>query len=265
MVARAGSYQGVVQIDRVAPVVVRKFRFRSRWLWLALALLSGVLIYRFSVISIENKVFLIRSVNIEAEVPLTESDVVALLPPLKGSGLIAIRSADLAKRVLANPWVEDVVVKKEFPQGLRLVVKTKKPAFIRSMDGKLEYADRLGRPIGLASAKELRQLDLPVLTFDDEYVKAQWEMHEVGELIRTFSESLGTRHPISEIALGDFPYFRVLLARRSMEAEFSFDTWREQAPNLTLLLDHPLEETRQARRINLVFPKKAIVSNILSK
>lgn len=260
------TYQGAVRIARLQRDLPDRPRRRFRpLLFVALVVISLAAIYHFGFFSIERRIFRIDKVHISAEQPLDEAQVAAVLPILRGKGLLTIESSSLAARLLEHPWIENVVVKKEFPAGIRIAVRSKKPAAVRILDGAMEYIDARGKPIDRVSANVLSRLDLPILTFDDVYVKAQWEMEEVAELIHAFTESLGKRHSISEIALGDFPYFRVLLSSRPMELHFSYDTWREQLPNLLLLLDHPLEETRQAQRINLVLPKKAVVSPILSK
>ena len=64
--------------------------------------------------------------------------------------------------------------------------------------------------------------------------------------------------------LGRGAVFRLYLAPSRTEVIFSLETWESQLPRLVLLLANPPAQIPPPHRINLLFPRKALVSSPLS-
>ena len=92
-----------------------------------------------------------------------------------------------------------------------------------------------------------------------------WDIAKVLTTLEAIKARLGEKREISQVWLGTYPIFKIYLLRPKLEVVLSEDTWTTQMPSLMSLLDNPPSQIGQLQRINLVFPKKAIVSSLNQK
>jgi hypothetical protein len=201
----------------------------------------------------------IEEVQIHASWPLDAKQIQSWLPPLQGRNIVSVRAARLIELLERKPWVETVTIKKEYPNRLTLEVTPRKAEAISIQRGLPYFLDGRGQTIERVKPEQMRAMDLPVISFDHDADAVHWPaslpMRILGRLAL----------PISQLALGSYPYFRIYLSRPNLEVTFNVETWESQLPILTLLLRRPPDALGQPKKISLVFPKKAVVSHPLSK
>jgi cell division septal protein FtsQ len=207
----------------------------------------------------------VEEVNIQAGWPLSPQTVKTWLPPLVGKNLLLIRPGVLMQLMQEKPWVENVSIKKEYPNRLAVVVETKRAQAITLIKGMPHFLGSGGEIIEKATPRLLNNLDLPYLSFQTqipestEQGRRKWNVSEVLKANESLKKILGEKVTISQIVLGSYPQFRMFLSKPKMEVIFSFENWKTQVPILLTLLNNPPSQITQPQRINLVFPKKAIV------
>ncbi|MCB0418701.1 MAG: FtsQ-type POTRA domain-containing protein [Bdellovibrionaceae bacterium] len=208
--------------------------------------------------------FKIDEVSVESSWPLSTAEVRSWLPVLQGHSLLALDVNPLFRDLLEKPWVKGVSIRKKYPSTLLVSVETKKAAAISRKGDQLYYVDSEGSFIHRVTPTLAKELDLPVVSIQRQAALVKWELAEGTKLLSQISEGLGSQYKLSELVMETYPYFKVYLSRPRVEVLFSDKTWNAQLPRLRRLLDSPPSQIRQMARINLVFPKKAIVSSPLS-
>ncbi len=206
----------------------------------------------------------VREVVILPEAPLTAKEMGRYLPPLIGKNLLVVSGDEIMKKVRANPWVLSAVVKKEFPHRLVIQIRSKRPVATRQDSQKLFFIDENGEDIDRWTAQKAKGFDLPVIAYERPELIKHWKPKTVVQMLAAFQKTIGDKHTVSQWVPSDPPYFKVFLTSPPLELLFSQNTWETQLPFFADMLSRPPQQIGQAHKINLVFPKKAVVSLPLS-
>lgn len=212
--------------------------------------------YRYARIATRLGFFPLRDIEVTAEWPLTADEVRAWLPPLEGTSLFDIDLSQLLDLVESKRWVQSALVKREYPERLRIEIQTRKAEALLLTDGALSFLSSTGGIIDKATPELLRTLDLPVLSTALDTERERWL-----SVLSRVRRALEPEYRVSELHVSRGLGFRVFLVAPAVEVVFSVDNWEEQLPLLVKLLNHAPPELQNPRKINLVFPKKAVVSS----
>lgn len=202
----------------------------------------------------------VEEVRIHAGWPLSPALVRSWLPPLEGRNILTLRPAALVAAIQSKPWVESVILRREYPNRVTIDVETKHAEAFALVKGVPYFLDASGAIIDKALPELLRAVDLPVLSLEKDADPIHWPVNSAVRVLHGLRHGLGERYVISQIALAVYPYFHVFFSRPRTEVEFNWENWETQLPILSHLLSRSPDPT-QMGRINLVFPKKAIVSH----
>ena len=205
----------------------------------------------------------VKSLDVHCEWPLTPAEVKSWLPPVEGVNIISVRATKLIEIISAKPWVKSVALRKEYPDRISLHIGSKIPRAISLLHQQPHFVDENGHIIEKASTRLLKNLDLPFISVDAS--ATAWDIAKVLTTLEAIKARLGEKREISQVWLGTYPIFKIYLLRPKLEVVLSEDTWTTQMPSLMSLLDNPPSQIGQLQRINLVFPKKAIVSSLNQK
>jgi hypothetical protein len=208
--------------------------------------------------------FNIEVVTLSVEAPVVESEVRKAAGKLEGVSLLRLNSAKLVQVIRENAWVQDVSIKKNYPNHLAIQVQAKKPVAAREEAGKLIFLEADGSEIDRWSSERGAQFDVPLISFEKQEGARLWSSKQLVGILLSMQAALSPKHRLSQIVASDPPYFRIFLASPPIETLFSLHTWETQMPLYLDLLSRPPKQIGQAHKINLVFPKKAVVSFPLS-
>lgn len=210
------------------------------------------------------KAFRLKEVVVQSEWPVLPASVKTNLKDFDGKSLLVINPRKVSESLLKMPWVKDVSIKKQYPDELLVEVETKRARAIGLFRGQSFFLDEEGDTIDRVTNSMLEALDLPFISFRNETELKEWPFSDVLATFEELKKVLGNEFKISEMYLGIYPYFRIFLVRPRLEIIFSLENWQEQKENLVALLHHPPSQLGQLHKINLIFPKKAVVSSLLS-
>ena len=240
------------------------FRNSSGKKWIARAILLAAIALLFFVLPVRTWIekiswLHVKEINIEADLPLSESEIrrSVLLP--KNTSLIFLDAESLVLRLKALTWVDQAIVKKEFPNRLFIKTTPRQISAIWIQNGSPYYVDSRGTLIERIDRRPLPHLHFPIVTQENS-LGEQWSRALILEAVHRIERSLEPDFLVSELNLDSYPYFRVFLSPIPIEVTFDFETWSTQLPYMVLLLRHPPLLASQPRKINLVFPKKTIVT-----
>lgn len=93
---------------------------------------------------------------------LTEKEILSLAAVRSPSNLLTINRAAITRRILGNPWVQEVFVGREFPDRLVIWVRERKAVALIEKGNGLYLVDSGGAPFKKLETGE--ESDLPVLT-----------------------------------------------------------------------------------------------------
>ena len=104
----------------------------------------------------------IRETVVKGCQELTEKEILTLASVRASSNMLTINRDAIARRIRANPWVQEVFVGREFPDRLVIVVRERKAVALLERDEGLYLVDGEGTPFKKLETGE--ESDLPVLT-----------------------------------------------------------------------------------------------------
>ena len=202
--------------------------------------------------------FKIKQVRVSSEWPISNTEVKTWLPNLEGRSLFALNVSDLVTSLEKKTWVEHVVIKKQYPDHLWIELETKRPRALSNVKGIAYFVDEKGEVIEKARPGLLKTLDLPFVSFSS--TKDRWDVSQIFEMADQFKKLARSKYSISQIILGNYPYFKIFLENPKIEVLLNIENWQSQSKVLETLLLDPPSQIQQLQRINLMFTKKAVVS-----
>ena len=211
----------------------------------------------------EIKFFKVSEIEVTTEWPLEVGRVRQWMTPLQGKNIFWIDSREVARTLQNQPWVQEVAIKKSFPHSLMITLTAKKPFALVMKQGQPWFIDPEGNLIEKVTSGLLKGIELPFLSFDKES-SAQWDVAKVLKEYEKMKTLAQHKITVSQIVLGNYPYFKTYLSHPQWEVWWSFENWEDQLKNLLARVVNPRSQIGQLKRINLVFPKKAIVSSRIS-
>lgn len=202
--------------------------------------------------------FLIKEVKVMSEWPLAASEVKSLLPNLEGKSLISVNAEEIVLSLEQRPWIAHAMVKKQYPDRLWIEVETKRPRALSVIKGISYFIDAKGNVIDKARPRILKTLDLPFFSLTADADK--WDVSRILWVTEQFKKLFKSKYSLSQVILGNYPYFKMFLDNPKLELVLNIENWESQSKILETLLVDPPSQIEQLQRINLIFPKKAVVS-----
>jgi len=120
--------------------------------------LGSLHIYRYAT---NSPLFATKTVNIAGNVRLQREAVLDLTGVRPGDNSLAVSIVGMEKSISQSPWVEDVSVKRVLPDRFDIRLRERSPWFWVQHEGRLYYADEMGRPI--APVESTNFMSLPAL------------------------------------------------------------------------------------------------------
>ena len=156
------------------------FRLAGLSLLLALSLgfivlISIALLYGYNT-AMNSDFFRLKTIEISGNRQLTYDHVTRLMEAGPGDSILQIRVSDIHAGLRRDPWVEEVSVKRIFPDRLVVNLEEKQAYFWVRDGGELFYADEQGRIITRVSPG--RYVSLPVL-----HIEGRQEEHDLDSIV----------------------------------------------------------------------------------
>lgn len=222
--------------ERVHKVLKRVIRVAFRLLLLAFTLLVGHWIY---VYLLEDPFFRVREVAIEGCQKISQ-DALLPLTHLEGMpNLFRMRLREVAQQLESHPWIEQVRVRKIFPNKIWIQVEERKPIAILLLE-ELYYIDTKGvifSPVG-----ERDDFNYPYLTglnrevMEKDQAKARHLIIKALELLRLADkEKVSPLEEISEIHMEKTFGIECFTRSEGVEVRMGWDHFGEKLRRLSLV------------------------------
>lgn len=165
MVQKSAKYSGTTAATTFDPQSVQR-----AFLWLVglacvLAAFGGLSfglmkIYRYC---ISSDYFLISTIEVQGTQQLNTAEIISLSGIREGDNSLSIHIPEIESKLLQNPWIESVSIKRELPDRFVIEINERVPQFWVLKDGTLHYLDQNGvliAPVESSNFNSLPTLDI---------------------------------------------------------------------------------------------------------
>ncbi len=220
-------------------------------------LVSAVAVYSI----VHSSYFRLQDVEVRGTERITGTQVMRIAGLAKRPTIFDIPIPRIEAVLARNPWVDEVLARRKFPDRLIVDVKERSPRAIVHL-GELHYVDREGVVFKRVARGET--MNFPVLTGleSDEAVSPEGRelLARALELVELWeAESRLGQEQLSEIHIERERGFSVITRTDGMEIQFGLDNFPLKMETLTKLLDRLEEQQMHARHIDLSFRNLAVV------
>ncbi|MBI5814477.1 MAG: FtsQ-type POTRA domain-containing protein [Nitrospinae bacterium] len=110
----------------------------------AAVILSLLAVYAGYEVVARNQIFTVSEVRITGAAVLKENDILKIIGPVDGKGLLGLDIKEIGARLASEPWVESVEIRRELPGSLAVSIKERTPLFRASISGAAWLVDGAG-------------------------------------------------------------------------------------------------------------------------
>jgi len=249
--------------ERFQGVLKKAVRVAFRLLALSFFLLVG---HRVYVYLLEDPFLRVREVEIEGCREMTKETLLSLVKMDGLPNLFTVRLDEIAKRIESHPWIEQVRVRKVFPNKILIQVEERKPIAIIQLE-ELYYVDHKGvifSPVG-----ERDEYNYPFFTgltrqvLEKDPVEAKRLIMKALELLRIASqERVSPLEEISEIHMEKTFGIRCFTKTEGVEVRMGWEQFGEKLKRLSLIWEDLQKRGTSATSIDCSDLKRMIVKKI---
>jgi cell division protein FtsQ len=148
------------RLKRHAGEVLREIG-RAVFLTVGIAAVTALLLFGYDW-TIRSPYLSIRETVVRGCKELTEKDILTLAAVRPAANILTLNPDAIARRIRANPWVQEVFIGREFPDRVVIVVRERKAVALLQKEGGLYLLDSNGAPFKRLESGD--EPNLPVLT-----------------------------------------------------------------------------------------------------
>lgn len=226
--------------------------------------MSVAIIYALCVAAFREKIFGLEQIVVRGDISkLSESSIRELSGLQIGTHLFRINLDKVQKNIRANPWVEEVAVRRKLPNMLWIYVRERQVAAL--LNSKAIYlVDNSGKVFKKADSEELT--DLPIFTgitdlvTDSDGIGHSLQLQEMLALSRIYE-----RHPLaehfgcSEINRDKFGRVSILTEHPVLSLQLGNEPNIEQFDRLYTIVSSLREKEQNISSIDLFMERKIVV------
>lgn len=197
--------------------------------------------------------FAIRTISIEGAVRATEAEIRSLAGIAEGENLFRADLGGARERLLRHPWIRDVSIARDFPQGIEIRVVERRPLALVDLEH-LYLLDEEGEVFKRALPGD--PIDLPVITglrrgeWETRPDEARQRIDEGLRALAAWEERDRSRAlPVAEVHLDEAEGVTLYLGENGPAAKLGHGDFERKLDRLLLVL---AEVERRGARLELV-------------
>lgn len=222
--------------EKFLGVIKKALRWTFQLLLLAFFLFIGHWIY---VHLLEDSYFRVRKVEIEGEHKISRETLLSLAVIEGMPNLFSVKLEEVAKRLESHPWIEQVRVKKIFPNRILIQIEEKKPMAIIQLE-ELYYIDTKGEIFSRVGERD--EYNYPYLTgltrrvLESHPVEAKRLINKALELLRVVHLSrIAPLEEVSEIHMEKALGIQCFTKAEGVEVRLGWEDFGEKLKRLSLV------------------------------
>jgi len=222
--------------EKFLRVVKKTIRVALQLLLLSFFLFSGHWIYAHL---LEDPYFRVKEVKVEGGRKVTKETLLSLTVMEGMPNLFSVKLKDVVKQLESHPWVEQVRVRKVFPNKILIQIEERKPMAIVQLE-ELYYIDTQGEIFSPVGEKD--EYNYPYLTgltrqvLEKDPVEAKRLISKALELLRiALQEKVPPLEEISEIHMEKTFGIHCFTRSEGVEVKLGWEDFREKLRRLSLI------------------------------
>jgi len=222
---------------RFQDILRKAIRAAFRLLFLFLLLFIGHSVY---VHLLEDPIFRVREFEVEGNRKIPEETVLSLAEIEGMPNLFTLRLKEVAKRLESHPWVDQVRVRKVFPNKIAVQIEEREPVAILPLE-ELYYIDTKG--VIFATVGDADAYNYPFLTgltrqaLEKDPVEAKHRITKALEFLRVVDkERVFPPEEISEIHMEKIYGIEYFTKTEGLEVKMGWEQFGEKLRRLSVIL-----------------------------
>ena len=222
--------------EKFLRMVKKTIRVAFQLLLLSFFLFSGHWIYAHL---LEDPYFRVKEVKVEGGRKVTKETLLSLTVMEGMPNLFSVKLKDVVKQLESHPWVEQVRVRKVFPNKILIQIEERKPMAIVQLE-ELYYIDTQGEIFSPVGEKD--EYNYPYLTgltrqvLEKDPVEAKRLISKALELLRiALQEKVPPLEEISEIHMEKTFGIHCFTRSEGVEVKLGWEDFREKLRRLSLI------------------------------
>ena len=250
--------------ERFQRILKKAVRVAFQLLLLALFFFIG---YRVYARLLEDPLFRVREVEVEGNRKVPRETILSLIELEGMPNLFTLRLREVAKRLELNPWIEQVKVRKVFPNKIWIQIEERKPIAILQLE-ELYYIDTKGvifSPVG-----DRDKFNYPFLTgltrqaLEKDPVEAKHLIMKALEFLRIVNkEKVFSPEEISEIHMEKVFGIQYFTKTEGVEVRMGWEHFGEKLRRLSIIWSDLRKRGLSVVSIDCSDLKRMVVKKIL--
>jgi cell division protein FtsQ len=245
---------------RFQDILKKAIRAAFRLLLLFLLLFVGHSVY---VHLLEDPIFRVREFEVEGNRKISEETVLSLAEIEGMPNLFTLRLKEVAKRLESHPWVDQVRVRKVFPNKIAVQIEEREPVAILPLE-ELYYIDTKG--VIFATVGDADAYNYPFLTgltrqaLEKDPVEAKHLITKALEFLRIVDkERIFPPEEISEIHMEKIDGIEYFTKTEGLEVKMGWEQFGEKLRRLSVILSDLQKRKLSAVSIDCSDLKRMVV------
>ena len=201
--------------------------------------------YRFCVTS---PFFAITEIHVSGNVQVSTAEVLATCGIRKGANSVAVKIHEAEQRLVKNPWVESVSIRRELPGRFTINIKERKPVFFGKKDQSLFFLNIKGQLIAPVTSRNFRSLPMLELGPGGDDI-----LPHLGDFVAKFGSSgfPFRLEQISWVRLSAASGFEIYWEARRMHLAIGFEQWQENLKRIASVVSD-IEKRKETARVSSI-------------
>lgn len=192
-----------------------------------------IFVYRWSTTS---NYFALQEIDVAGLNNLSYTEVLEQAELQSGMNSLALSLDEVETKLIQNPWIKEVSVKRSLPDGLTISIKEREPSYWTLKEGHMHYADQSGKVIAQVNSNKF--LALPILEIAPDSIFAtkalEYTVNKVHQVLMTLPEEF---HNPALYKLSQARGMEIHFENKSLRLLFGFEDIDGNIKRMTLVLN----------------------------
>ena len=192
--------------------------------------------------------FAITEIKVSGNVQVSTPEILSTCGISRGANSIAIKIHDAEQRLVKNPWVESVSIRRELPGSFIINIKERKPVFFGKKDQSLFFLNIKGQLIAPVTSRNFRSLPMLELGPGGDDI-----LPHLGDFVAKFGSSgfPFRLEQISWVRLSAASGFEIYWEARRMHLAIGFEQWQENLKRIASVVSD-IEKRKETARVSSI-------------
>jgi len=192
--------------------------------------------------------FAITDIQVTGNDQMKTADILAICGIRKGENSVAVKIHEAEQKLVKDPWVESVSIRRELPGTFIIKIKERKPVFFAKKDQTLFFLNIKGQLIAPVTSRNFRSLPMLELGPGGDEVLPQ-----LADFVALFGDPNGPfkLSQVSWLRLSAANGFELYWEPRRMHLAIGFENWKENLARIASVVSD-IKKRKETERVSSI-------------